>query len=166
MWTVSRQNKYPENFAFIHKRVLVVGINLVGGVLHDNKEWEQRHNANLDWIDMNYYQYEGQFDTLVLMAHADPEIQANEKFFKTFYELVEFDYKDTQIVFIHRNLGNDTWGLEPSYRGIENLFVVVVEGSIWPSMLVSIDTSAGILEIDQEGWYQEYASAVGVAGAN
>jgi hypothetical protein len=159
LWDISRQDKYPENFAYIYKRVLVLGINLVGGVVHDNKEWEQRHNADLDWIDYNYYEHNGQFDTLVILAHADPEIQANEKFFETFYEVVEFDYTETQVIFIHRNLGIDTWGLEPSYNRIDNLFMVVVEGSIWPPMLVSIDTAAGLVEIDQEQWYQDYVAS-------
>jgi hypothetical protein len=45
----------------------MVGINLVGGVVHDAREWEDRHAANLQWIDDQYQQYMGE-----VLAHADP----------------------------------------------------------------------------------------------
>ena len=155
-WNVSRQvPKYQENFVYIFNGLLVVGINLVGGVVHDAKEWQERHAADLEWIDQNYYQYLGQFEAMVILAHADPEIQANEDFFNVFYGRVENDY-DTQVIFIHRNLGVQSWGLEPNYNDISNLIVVVVEGSIWPPMLVEIDTKAGVVDIDQEQWYTDY----------
>jgi hypothetical protein len=146
---------YPENFAYVFNGLLFVGINLVGGVVHDAKEWQDRHAADLKWIDDNYYLYAGQFDSLVILAHAGPDIQANDDFFATFYDQVEFDY-DTQVIFIHRNLGVESWGLEPRYNDIANMIVVVVEGSIWPPMLVQIDIMAGIVDIDQEQWYTDY----------
>jgi hypothetical protein len=135
---------------------LIVGINLVGGVVHDNKEWEDRHDADLRWIELNYNAYEGEFETMVIIAHADPEIQANEPFFDVFYELVRSDFAGTQIIFIHRSLGDEGWALEPNYNGIENLMVAVVEGTLWPPMLVTIDTAAGLVEIDQKQWYQQF----------
>ena len=156
MWNITRQEpNYSENFAYVHNGILFLGINLVGGVVHDAKEWQERHNADLKWIDDNYYLYEGQYDAMVILGHADPDIQANDEFFKTFYERVEDNY-DTQVIFIHRNLGVESYGLEPEYNGISNLIVVVVEGSIWPPMLVQVDVKAGIVDIDQEEWYTDY----------
>jgi hypothetical protein len=71
---------------------------------------------------------------------------------------VETDYT-LQVIFIHRNLGVESWGLEPAFNGLSNLIVVVMEGSVWPPMLVEIDTAAGIVDIDQEQWYTEYINA-------
>jgi len=156
LWNIARPDKYSENFGFLHRNVLILGINLVGGVVHDNKEWQKRHAANLEWINSNYFDNEARFDTMVVLAHADPEILANESFFLSFFRLVRDVYSEKQVVFIHRNLGSDSWGLETAYDGITNLMVAVVEGTVWPPMLVTIDTAAGILEIDQRQWYHEY----------
>lgn len=53
-FTVSRQEPdYSENFAFLHENILFVGINLVGGTIHDADEWEARQAADLAWIDAN-----------------------------------------------------------------------------------------------------------------
>jgi hypothetical protein len=158
-WNITRQAPdYSENFAYVFNGALFVGINLVGGVVHDAREWQDRHQADLQWIDDNYLKYEGQFQVMVVLAHADPDIQANDDFFATFYTRVETDYT-LQVIFIHRNLGVESWGLEPAFNGLSNLIVVVMEGSVWPPMLVEIDTAAGIVDIDQEQWYTEYINA-------
>ena len=53
-FTLSRQEPdYPENFAFLYENILFVGINLVGGTIHDADEWAARLAADLAWIDSN-----------------------------------------------------------------------------------------------------------------
>ena len=48
-WSVQRQtNLHPENFAYMHNKVLFIGINLVGGVIHNQTEWDERLEANLE----------------------------------------------------------------------------------------------------------------------
>ena len=134
----------------------MLSINLVGGVVHNSREWEDRHAADLNWIDEQYTKHQGEYSVMVILANADPDIQANADFFDIFYQRVEQEYTDIQIIYIHRNLGVESWALEPSFNGISNLMVVVVEGSVWPPMLVQLDTSAGIFEIDQQQWYIDY----------
>lgn len=161
LWTapsVERQENFPENFAFLDKGVLMIGINLVGGVVHDDQEWEDRHDADLVWIDSKYLEYKGQFETMVVFAHADPEIQVNELFFDAFYDMVKNDYKQTQVVYIHRNMVTESWGLENKYNNVKNLVVVTVEGSTWPPLMVSINTDKGTIDVDQEEWYESYSS--------
>ena len=157
-WNITRQQPdYPENFAYVYNGILFVGINLVGGVIHDAREWENRHLANLQWIDDVYAEYypQGVINTMVVLAHADPDIQANDSFFDAFFQRVENDYQ-LMTIFIHRNLGIESWGLEPQFNKIQNLIMVVVEGSIWPPMLIEIDPVAGIVDVDQTEWYGNY----------
>jgi hypothetical protein len=53
-FTMSRQDPtYSENFAFLHESILFVGINLVGGTIHDEAEWAARQAADLEWVDAN-----------------------------------------------------------------------------------------------------------------
>jgi hypothetical protein len=47
---LTRQEVRPENFAFVSKGVLLVGINLVGGRVHDKNEWQTRMQQDADWV--------------------------------------------------------------------------------------------------------------------
>jgi hypothetical protein len=154
-WNVTRQQPdFAENFAFVHNRVLFVGINLVGGIVYDNMEWQDRHAANLQWIDDQYFLNEKNIEIMVVLAHSDPTLEGNANFFTTFYERVEFNY-ERQVVYVHRNLGEESWSLEAKFNGIENLMVVVVEGGIWPPMQMQINTKKGTVDVDQSEWYEE-----------
>ncbi len=154
-WEVLRQlPNYGENFAFLQREVLFVGINLVGGIVHDQAEWDARHAANLLWIERAAEDYGGSYNTMVVLAHSHPDIQINQNFFQDFYPMVQsFDEK---VIFIHRNLGIDTWKKESGYNGIKNLDVVSVEGSKWPPMWIQIDPTNGAFSLDQSDWYDEY----------
>lgn len=146
LWTVERQAPdYPENFAFFYDRVLFVGINLVGGITHDETEWYERQKADLAWIDSNYYKYkeEGKMEAMVLFAHADPDIASNRDFYEPFQSNVEKSYRDIQVVLVHRNIGVETWSYERSFNDIPNLQVVTVEGSTWPPLKAEIDFDEG-----------------------
>mmetsp|Transcript_16719 Transcript_16719/g.38602 ORF Transcript_16719/g.38602 Transcript_16719/m.38602 type:complete len:572 (+) Transcript_16719:121-1836(+) len=154
-WDVVRQSPdYKENFAFLQRDILFIGINLVGGIVHDQEEWNDRHEADIVWIDTTAAKHDGNFTTMVVFAHADPEIEINKNFFDVFYPMVE-RYEE-QVIFVHRNLGIDTWKKESGYNGISNLEVVAVEGSKWPPMWIQIDPFIGTFAIDQSSWYDEY----------
>jgi hypothetical protein len=151
---VSRQDPdYPENFAFLHEGILFIGINLVGGVIHDQAEWDARHAADLDWIDKNFEETKNQADLLVVFGHADPDIQSSEPFFTPFFQNVNNTYA-IPTIFIHRNLGIETSGFEPNYGGVDGLVVVTVEGSIWPPMKIELN-AAGLFTFDQSTWFAD-----------
>ena len=45
---IQRQEEYPTNFAFIHKGTLFVGLNIIGGDIHSEEEWETRLTAEVE----------------------------------------------------------------------------------------------------------------------
>ncbi|HXJ55087.1 MAG TPA: hypothetical protein VNU68_00335 [Verrucomicrobiae bacterium] len=49
-WKTERQPERPENFAFVRKGVVFIGINLVGGRIHDASEWLVRLPQDAAWI--------------------------------------------------------------------------------------------------------------------
>jgi hypothetical protein len=49
-WRTERQPERPENFAFVRKGVVFIGINLVGGRIHDAAEWALRLPQDAAWI--------------------------------------------------------------------------------------------------------------------
>lgn len=49
-WKTERQPERPENFSFVRKGVVFIGINLVGGRIHDPSEWLVRLPQDAAWI--------------------------------------------------------------------------------------------------------------------
>ena len=69
---VQHQAGRPENFALVRKGVLIVGINLTGGHVHDADEWDRRLLDDARWVGKNYQQYSDQVRAAVVLAHAAP----------------------------------------------------------------------------------------------
>ena len=46
---LNRDSERQENFYFIYKRVLYIGLNIVGGARHDYSEWEGRLSHQFGW---------------------------------------------------------------------------------------------------------------------
>ncbi len=65
------QEARPENFAWTSKNVLMVGINLVGGKVHDKKEWTQRMNDDAAWVRECFAQFKDA-RAAVVFAQANP----------------------------------------------------------------------------------------------
>jgi hypothetical protein len=49
-WKTERQAERPENFTFLRKGVVFIGINLPGGRVHDPAEWALRLPQDAAWI--------------------------------------------------------------------------------------------------------------------
>ncbi len=60
----------PENFAFVDDGVLFVGINLVGGTVHDQDEWDQRFADDLAWWQAQIDAHGDDVGAAVLLGHA------------------------------------------------------------------------------------------------
>lgn len=71
-WKTAHQKTRPENFAFVRAGVLVIGINLVGGRVHDRKEWVRRFRENNDWIQAQFMAHGKSVDAAVVCCQANP----------------------------------------------------------------------------------------------
>ncbi|HET8735920.1 MAG TPA: metallophosphoesterase [Pricia sp.] len=76
--TVLYQEERPENFAWVQNGILFMGLNLVGGVVHDQAEWDGRLADNADWVEKQFEAQIGNVEAAVLFWHAnvtevDPE---------------------------------------------------------------------------------------------
>jgi hypothetical protein len=128
-WSVSRQApNHTENFSFFSNGIIFVGLNMVGGTVHDDQEWAERHVANLEWVDNAYNTYGTEARVMVVFAHAAPGRQKNDGFYDPFFGMVAEEYSDLRVVLIHRNLISQTAGINENYVSIPNLTVVIAEG--------------------------------------
>lgn len=157
-WNVTTDTGgYPENFAFVYNEILFIGINLVDGLVQDNKEWSTRQAADLQWIDDNFQQHRDNIKAFVLFAHAGPDVPTNSGFYEPFKQKVSEEYNQVPVVLIHRNLEGEPWSWETTYENIHNLSVIVVRGSSWPPLMAAIDfRQKNPFIFDQSTWYDQF----------
>jgi lysophospholipase L1-like esterase len=68
--SLERQAARSENFAFVMDQVLFIGINKVGGKIHDRSEWETRLKQNSEWISEQLAAHREATHSAVIFAQA------------------------------------------------------------------------------------------------
>ena len=96
---VKRQKIRPENLAFIHNRVLFVGVNLVGGRVHDKDEWKLRQMQNVLWLREQVKLADSKVDSAIVLGHASPKSKDRKLFEDGLLDVAE-DF-ERQILYIH-----------------------------------------------------------------
>jgi hypothetical protein len=74
-FTVFRKDNRPENFYFLHKGTLFIGLNIVGGQVHDRDEWSARLSDLFSWTEQLILEHVVTNRSalgVIIMAHANP----------------------------------------------------------------------------------------------
>lgn len=131
--TVFRQLQREENFSFVKNEVLFIGLNIVGGRVHDSAEWKQRHRECLDWIRGNLSQFGNDVASLVVFGHARPA--GNHKdFFDPFSEEAQNFRKP--VLYLHGD--GHRWIHDRPFPAENILRVQVDQGGIAPPLKVTV----------------------------
>ncbi len=130
---VFRQLEREENFSFVKGDVLFVGINIVGGKIHDAAEWKQRHADNLEWLRNNVRRFGNEVSSLVLFGHAKP-ISAHNDFFGPFSQTA-IKFKKP-ILYLHGD--GHKWIYDRPFAAKNILRIEVDQGGIAPPLKVTI----------------------------
>ncbi len=130
---VAHQEIRKENFAFVENRVLFVGINLVGGRVHDEIEWAVRQKQDLRWLTENLALHSENVDSFVLMAQSMPSLPLKE-FFEGFEQLARKFAKP--VLYLHGD--GHRWLNDRPFRSRNIYRVQVDQGSIAPPVLVKV----------------------------
>ncbi|MFP6864406.1 MAG: hypothetical protein VCA35_00585, partial [Roseibacillus sp.] len=88
----------PENFAFALEGVLFLGINKVGGLVHDAAEWERRLRDNGQWVTDQFSQHRGTTRAAVIFAQATAT--GNTPVFVTALRKAAGEYKHP-VLYLH-----------------------------------------------------------------
>ena len=104
---VKRDNTRKENFYFIHKETLYIGLNIVGGSVHDSNEWETRLSYQFVWtknlIDSIVVTDKNAL-TVVIFGHAIPR-DKHASFFLPLQEYVKRQLKEkVPMIYIHGDM--------------------------------------------------------------
>lgn len=130
---VARQMKREENFAFVKNGVLFVGINIVGGRVHDSAEWKLRHAACLTWLRSNLAKFGDDVSSLVIFGHALPAAK-HQDFFKPFNKDAQTFQKP--ILYLHGD--GHKWIHDRPFEAKNILRVEVDQGGIAPPLKVTV----------------------------
>jgi hypothetical protein len=131
---VRRQQVRPENMAWTSKGVLLIGLNLVGGRVHDKAEWARRMQDDADWVRESMARDGGGVRAAVVFAQTKP-MKEQESFFKDFAAAVGKWGKP--VLFLHAD--GHVWQEEPRFMATPNLLRVQTDqlGSN-PPLLVTV----------------------------
>ncbi|KAL3935433.1 MAG: hypothetical protein SGBAC_009050 [Bacillariaceae sp.] len=152
----SRDPARPENFFFVHKRVLYIGLNIVGGTRHSYSEWEGRLSDEYAWtkdlIDRFLVQPENDASSVVIFAHGDPDPSAHASFFGPLQYYIANDLEN-KIPIIYVNGDKHYFQFDPAWYGQESLHRVMVEGgSKEPPLQMKLSVPKswdhGVLQVD------------------
>ncbi|MCP4174616.1 MAG: hypothetical protein GY758_28025, partial [Fuerstiella sp.] len=130
---VHRQLEREENFSFVKNNVLCVGLNIVGGLVHDPPEWKQRHVTDLKWIHRNIKRFGHGVTSMVVFGHAMPAEKHNDFFIPFNDEAREFG---KPILYLHGD--GHKWIHDRPFTAQNILRVQVDQGGIAPPLKVTV----------------------------
>lgn len=148
-WETTRQQARPENFAFVANGVLVIGINLPGGRVHDKAEWARRFRENNAWIETQFAKHRTNVGAAVVCAQANPIGQGMvtaaisnrfSSFTKPFGRLAMVFEKP--VLFLHAD--GHKWTVDNPWKGVGNITRVQVDRiePKFPPVQITVDTTA------------------------
>lgn len=69
--SVIKQAEREENWAWFQDDVLMIGLNLVGSIVHDQVEWDSRMADNVTWLRQQYESHSSGSGAIVVFGHAN-----------------------------------------------------------------------------------------------
>ncbi|CAJ1963253.1 unnamed protein product [Cylindrotheca closterium] len=127
----TRDPERPENFFFIHKRVLYIGLNIVGGEPHSYSEWEGRLSYQFTWtknlIDTHVVSSTNDASSVVIFAHGDPRQSLHAGFFSPLEYYIANDLNN-EVPIIYVNGDRHYFQFDEEWYGQESFHRIMVEG--------------------------------------
>ncbi|MCB0549521.1 MAG: hypothetical protein KDD19_18245 [Phaeodactylibacter sp.] len=137
---VDHQPARNENFAFVYRKCLYIGLNLVGGRVHDVAEWEKRLADNARWLAQQFAANRKKVKCAVVFGHAQPASGSpgpNQAFFDAL-RAAALDL-DKPVLFMH----GDGHVLELERFLVDNLLRFELNGGKEKDWLMKVVVSPG-----------------------
>ena len=127
---VVRHVTYPENFYFLHKRTLIVGLNIVGGKVHNATEWNLRLTTAAAWLKevVGLYVPTGLANGVIVMAHAKIT-DDHMDFFNPLRQLVRDDWGNA-IPFLYLHGDGHSYRHNTGFLNQPNLLAIQSMGGV------------------------------------
>ena len=129
---VFRPADRPENFAFIHKNTLFIGLNIVGGRVHNRTEWSLRLSGQASWAKglikahTNGAASVQQARAVVIFGHANPT-PAHDAFFQPLKLFIRNNLA-VDIPVLYLNGDTHLWSYNSSFFDVNQLLRIQLTG--------------------------------------
>lgn len=147
---IQRQHKRPYNFAFTHKGILFIGVNIAGGPVRDTEERVTRLADQAEWtIELiRSYQQSSDVGRVVIFGHANPT-SCHRPFFKPIRAFIKDELK-SGIPILYLNGDTHVWSYDPNFYNERSLLRIMVTGlAVDPLLKVSV-TADGQFHMPEE----------------
>jgi hypothetical protein len=149
-FNIERQTNRTENFAFVHKGTLFMGLNLIGGLRHNKNEWEERLTEQAEWTIDLIQRYKrttvragganGPVGRIVIFGHANPHYLHNS-YFNPLQNFIA-QQLNNEIPIMYLNGDKHEWSYDTEFMGQPSFLRVMVSGKgVEPPIKVVIDSS-------------------------
>ncbi|MEM7234809.1 MAG: hypothetical protein AAF517_21700, partial [Planctomycetota bacterium] len=129
-FSVVRQEKRTENFAFVRKGVLFLGLNIVGGRVNSRVEWNRALLEALEFTRGQVKLHHASLRRVVIQAHANPN--ANHRlYFDGLSELAE----EVDVPYLYLHGDGHRWIQNRPFPAQNILRVQVDQGGIAEPLL-------------------------------
>jgi hypothetical protein len=146
-FVLRRQDGYPDNFAFTHKKTLFVGLNIIGGQTLNSNEWLRRLSAEATWTINMIRDYRNLLNQtsggkdvgkVVIFGHADPGSR-HASFFQPMATFIRNELQN-KVPILYVNGDKHAWTNTTSFYGQSSWYRIGVEGLVKePLTKVTID---------------------------
>ncbi|GAX13588.1 hypothetical protein FisN_3Lh158 [Fistulifera solaris] len=126
---VVRDPVYPEVFSFVQEGVLIIGLNLVGGRVHNSTEWQNRLTYQSNQVQqriLSYWAETGETAKVIVTGHADPRARHSD-FFTPFQNFIA-NTLNNQVPIMYLNGDSHIYKYEPNFLNQSSLLRVMVRG--------------------------------------
>ena len=126
---IKHQDEYEENFSFIHKEALFIGLNIPGGTV--DILVAKRLTAQLNWTKTLVANFAKELSPIVgrvvLFAHAWPNVDHGRLFFDPLAKFIaEVLSNKTPFLFMHAD--GHKWLSNPGYLGQPSFYEIMIRG--------------------------------------
>lgn len=130
---VRRQPEHDENFAFVEAGVQFMGLNIVGGRVHDPNEWKRRHADDLKWTKKNLDDNRFFIKSVIIFGHAKP-IDVHDDYFDGLSHIAT--KLEKPVLYLQGD--GHRWIYDRPFKAQNILRVQVDQGGIAPPILVTV----------------------------
>ena len=128
----------PEIFSFVNRKTLFIGLNIVGGLIHDEDEWDDRHAYQVDWVKTQMLQYQNDTHSVVMFGQADTGSDTSD-FFNPLIVFFRDEFPD-DIPILYMCADLHSWSYRSDMFGIDNWLRVRITGGVSePVVRVTVD---------------------------
>mmetsp|Transcript_8503 Transcript_8503/g.14909 ORF Transcript_8503/g.14909 Transcript_8503/m.14909 type:complete len:173 (+) Transcript_8503:218-736(+) len=136
-YDVKRHVNRTENFSFLYKKVLFVGLHMVTN--SDGNETLSRLEDNIDWVVTNVEAYRNNIDAIFVMGYARLLAQENKPFYNAMVTKKQTEWSDKLLVYARRSSESD---ITKDVGGVKD-FLELKVGNEWPIMDVRVKAKKG-----------------------